>query len=371
MMRTKTLLALVLVIVITLSCCMAEETDMSFKGMNDPSLLPYIEDTLYTELVSQLDSDQYFVENVKAIYISEEYLEELEFNSQSNVYFGYTLAELEAQFKGSRYVFTLGADNKTTVEPWEAYDDTYDRIIHNVAVGTGVILVCVTVSAVTAGAGAPAISMVFAVAAKSGTTCALSGAALGGVSSGIITGIQTGDMDAALKSAALAGSEGFKWGAITGAVSGGASEAIGLKGAAVNMSMDDVAWIQKDSKYPLDVIKQFHSIDEYNAFKMANLEPYMINKRIALIRTDIELTKSNLQRMRIGLAPLDSTGNPFELHHVGQNANGTLAIFTKAEHDNPVLHGFKMISEIDRAEFKAIRMDFWKEMAEVLLKGGL
>ena len=377
MMRTKTLLALVLVIVITLSCCMAEETDMRFKGMNDPNLLPYIEDTLYSELVSQLNSDQYFVENVKAIYISEEYLEELEFNSQSNVYFGYTLAELEAQFKGSRYVFTLGANNETTVEPWEAYDDTYDRIIHNVAVGTGVILVCVTVSAVTAGAGAPAISMIFAVAAKSGTTCALSGAALGGVSSGIITGIQTGDMDAALKSAALAGSEGFKWGAITGEVSGGAGEAIALKGATLNgLTMDEAAIIQKESGYPLDVIKGFKSMDQYNICKDAGLTPHMIDGRMALVR-DIDLNyidefgRTNLQRMEEGLAALDpSTGQAFQLHHIGQEMDSTLAILSEAEHmqggNNLIWHMLGEGSKIDRAVFDKQRASFWMNIADLL-----
>ena len=34
--------------------------------------------------------------------------------------------------------------------------------------GSGVILVCVTVSVVTGGAGAPAVSMIFAASAKSG-----------------------------------------------------------------------------------------------------------------------------------------------------------------------------------------------------------
>ena len=219
-MRFKAVIASILIFALLLMSCSAEEIMPEFRGMNDPDLLPYIEDTLYAELVSVLDSEEFFVENVSAIYISEEYLEELAFNSQSNIYFGYTLAELEAQFQGDRYVFTLGQDNETTVEPWEAYDDTYDRVIRNVAIGTGVILVCVTVSVVTAGAGAPAVSMIFAVAAKDGAIGALSGAALGSVSAGIVTGIQTGDMDEALKSAALAGSEGFKWGAISGTVEG-------------------------------------------------------------------------------------------------------------------------------------------------------
>ena len=192
-----------------------------FQGLNDPALLPYLEDTLYQELVSALDSEDYFVENVSAIYISQEYLDELAYNSQANIFFGYTLDELDAQFQGEKYVFTLGDHDETIVQPFEAYDDTMNRIIRNVAVGTGVILICVTVSVVTAGAGAPAVSMIFATAAKTGAVIGLKGALFGGVSAGIVTGLETGDFDAALKAGAVGASEGFKWGAISGSIAGG------------------------------------------------------------------------------------------------------------------------------------------------------
>ena len=348
-----------------------------FKGLNDPKLLPYIEDTLYDSLVSTLDSDDYFVEQVSAIYISQEYLDELAFNSQANVFFGYTLAELDAEFEGSRYIFTLGTNNETTVEPWEDYDDTYERIIRNVAVGTGVILICVTVSVVTAGAGAPAVSMIFAAAAKTGAIGALSGGVLGGVSAGIVTGIQTGDLDSALKAAALSGSEGFKWGAITGAISGGANEAFALKGATLNgLSMNQAAQIQKESGYPLDVIKTFKNMDQYNICKEAGLTPRMINGKMALIR-DVDLDfvdefgTTNLQRMQKGLAALDpATGQPYELHHIGQEMDSTLAILSKAEHmqggNDTIWHELGEASKIDRKVFDKQREQFWKYLASLL-----
>lgn len=59
-------------------------------------------------------------------------------------------------------------------------------MLKNVAIGTGVILVCVTVSAVTAGAGAPAISLIFAASAKTGTIMALSSAGFGGFTAGVV-----------------------------------------------------------------------------------------------------------------------------------------------------------------------------------------
>ena len=246
--------------------------EAGFSGMNDPNLLRYTEDTIYESLVTALDSEEYFVENVSAIYISQEYIDELAYNSQANIYFGYTLQDLAEQFQGKKYVFTLGDDGTTIVTEFEDYDDTYDRALKNVAIGTGVILVCVTVSVVTGGLGAPAVSMIFAASAKTGTIMALSGGAMGGISAGIVTGMQTGNMDEALKAAALAGSEGYKWGAISGAVSGGIGQTIALKGATMNgLTMNEAAAIQRESKYPLDVIKQFKSMEQYEICRDAGL----------------------------------------------------------------------------------------------------
>lgn len=205
-----------------------------FQSLNDPRLLQYVEDTVYTGLVDQYQSENYVIENVNAIYISEDYLEEVAYNSKANIFFGYNLEDLDKQFMGTPYVFTLGDDGQTKVVPFEDYDDTYDQIINNVAVGTGVILVCVTVSVVSGGAGAVPVpcSMVFAAAAKTGTTVALSSGAISAIFAGAVTGIQTKDFDQALTAAALQGSNGFKWGAITGALTGGIGEANSLRNAA-------------------------------------------------------------------------------------------------------------------------------------------
>ena len=358
----------------------AAENQPDFRGLNDPALLPFIENTLYAQLVGTLNSEDYFVENVSAVYISQEYLEELAYNSQANVFFGFTLDELEAQFQGEKYIFTLGDDGKTAVEPWTDYVDPYEQVIGNVAVGTGVILVCVTVSAVTG--GAPACSMIFAVAAKTGALGAVSGGVLGGVSAGIVTGIQTGDMDAALQAAVVAGSGGFKWGAITGAISGGAGEAVALKGATINgLTMNQAAMIQKESGYPLDVIKGFASMEQYDICRNAGLSSQMVNGKTALVRSvdpDFvdELGRTNLQRMQQGLAALDpATGQAYQLHHIGQDPGSTLAILTEAEHmqggNNLIWHELEGASRIDRVAFKTQRESFWKSFAEICLSGGM
>ena len=136
--------------------------------------------------------------------------------------------------------------------------------------------------------------------------------------------------------------------------------------------MNEVAAIQKESRYPLEVIREFHTVDEYTVFKNANLTPFSINGQTALIRTDInpyqtdEFGVTNLERMLNGKAPLSSTGETFELHHIGQNNDGVLSILTSSEHDSSALHGFKAISEIDRAEFAKVRSQFWKTMGQLL-----
>ena len=157
------------------------KADNGYRDLSDPDLLDYIEDTAYEELVSEIDNDKYVVQNVEAIYISEEYLEELEYNSKQNIFFGYTLDEVDAQFKGDRYVFTLGDEGETVVKPFESYDETTEKIIRNVAIGTGVILVCVVITVATEGAGAPAACAIFACAAKGAAIGSISGAAIGGL----------------------------------------------------------------------------------------------------------------------------------------------------------------------------------------------
>ena len=392
----KKILALLLIVSLlacSLTASFAEEAQLpagsvpeaGFSGMNDPNLLRYTEDAIYENLVATLDSDEYFVENVSAVYISQEYIDELAYNSQANIYFGYTLQELAEQFQGKKYIFTLGDDGSTIVTEFEEYDDTYDRALKNVAIGTGVILVCVTVSLVSAGLGAPAVSMIFSVAAQSGTKMALSGGIMGGVAAGIVTGVQTGDMEEALKSAALVGSESFKWGAITGVISGGASEAIALKGATRSgLTMNEAATIQRESKYPLDVIKQFKSMDQYEICKNAGLYPVTVNGKTSLVRAiDLDYVddfgRTNLQRMKEGLAAIDpDSGLPYELHHIGQKTDSTLAILTKAEHmqggNNSIWHEFGSASEVHNAANEALwnrqRQTFWRQLA-TLLEGGI
>ena len=372
----KTIACLLSVIILMISCQITAFAEgKEFRRLSDPALLSYISETLYDNLITDLNSDDYYVQDVETIYLSDEYLETVAYNSKENVYFGYKLPELDRQFGGQKYVFTVNNKLKTVAIPIDHYNnDTLNTIIKNVAVGTGVILICVTVSAVTAGAGAPAVSMIFAVAAKTGTTAALSGAALAGVVSGAVTGYKTGDMNEALKAAALGASKGFKWGAISGAVSGGALEGLALHGATLNgLTMNEAALIQQKTKLPLEFIKNFHSLDEFLIYQEAGLSAEHIGDALAYSRAiDLDSvitdsygkTMTNTERILAGNSPVDpSTGIPYELHHIGQEPTSPLAILTKAEHmqggHNTILH-FRMSSDVEHGSLWAEQVDeFW------------
>lgn len=377
----KRLFSLLLVLTLLTGCAARQEPTASmpeFSGLGDATLLNYVEDTVYEELVTTLDGGSYFVQNVSAVYVSAEYLEEVAANSRENIYFGYTLSELDGLFQGERFVFTLGSDGQTTVEAFAECTDRYDQVVRNLATGSGVILLCVTVSVVGAAAGAPAVSVIFAASAKTGATVALSSGLFSGVAAGAVQYLETGDLDQALEAAALGGSEGFKWGAVTGVITGGINQAAGLYGATCNgLTMDQAALIQRESKFPLDVIKEFSSMEQYEICRQAGLTPQMVNGNTALIRAiDLDyvddLGRTNLQRMQQGFAALDPTGQSYELHHIGQQADSTLAILTKAEHvqggNNTIWHIFGEATDVHGAgsTWNVQRQQFWKTLAGLL-----
>lgn len=361
-------------------------TNIQFAGMGDPRLIPYLEDSVYMGLVEQLgnlDDATYFIEDISAVCISQEYLTEIAAYSKENVFFGYTLSELDTMFSGTRYVFTVGVDGQTAAVPLEVIPDTaFQEMLTNVAIGTGVILVCVTISVVTPAFGAHSVSAIFACATKKGIIDGLSGAFFSGVSTAMMQGYMTGDMEEALRAGALRASEGFKWGAIFGAVSGAASKTRDLysatrlgKSVPDGLTMNQAALIQRESGFPLNVIRQLHTFDEYQILRDAGLNPQMINGKLALIRTDIDLNRldeygrTNLQRMLKGLAALDDGGKAYELHHLGMKNDGTLSVLTTKEHDAKALHGFFKRSEINRPAFDAERKEFWQALAEFMMKG--
>ena len=176
---------------------------------------------LYAAIESQLDSDDYEINDISTIYLSKEYIEEKIFNSQSNVYFGYTLPEIEWSFEGDRFVFAPDGEGHTIVKEFEPYEDPFEQIFKDICFGTGVILVCVTASVFSGALGMTSACVVFAYAAETAVKTAFSYAVVGSFISGAISAYKTQDFDEVMKSMAIGASRGYKIGAVIGAVSGG------------------------------------------------------------------------------------------------------------------------------------------------------
>lgn len=363
-----------------------EKPKVEFLNLNDDALLSYIEDLVYEDTITALNSDEYVVEEVRATYLSKEYLDETAYNSQANLYFGFTIEQLNDYFQDSRYIFTLNNDGTTTVKELQEVAQTDSQtIIKNVLIGSGVILVCVTVSAVSVSVGAPAaITAIFVASARTATSFALSSSIFSAASAGIVRGYQTGDINEAIDAAALGASEGFKWGAISGAIAGGGEKAFLLKsGTKGGLTMSEVALIQKEAHYPVDIIAKFNSMEQYEICKSAGLTAKMINGKTALVRkidlnyVDEATGKTNLQLMKEGYAPLDSTGNKYQLHHIGQRNDSPLAVLTQAEHigggNKSIWHiltdGFDKPAV--QPQWNKIRQDFWKDYARIATEGGI
>lgn len=96
-------------------------------------------------------------------------------------------------------------------------------LITKFAIGTGVIVVCVILNVVTAGASTP-VACFIAGAAKGAMTAAAKGTAMGAAMGAVSSAIKSkGEWDETLYGTVEGASDGYMWGAIFGAISGGLS----------------------------------------------------------------------------------------------------------------------------------------------------
>ena len=204
----------------------SEGAQTRYSGASDPVYLQDACDVVGASLDEAL-GDDYVVSDVHTAYVSQEYLEELAYNTQANVFFGYSLADLDAQFQGTRYVFGV-EDGQTVARAFEPATDEFAQyageVASNVAVGAGVILACAVITPVTTvalaavGASAPAVAFFF-LPAVSVTQIAAGAAAFAGISgvvSGVAEGVRTGSVSEGVKVGVLTGSEDLRWGALLG-----------------------------------------------------------------------------------------------------------------------------------------------------------
>ena len=129
---------------------------------------------------------------------------------------------------------------------------------------------------------------------------------------------------------------------------------------------------EKHPDWPDEIIDAIGSWKEYEIYDKANLKVEYINGRPCLIRTDIDMEKTdvkgrtNRERMEQGLSPLDNNGRPIELHHIGQKADSPLAELTFEEHHSDgnfsILHDASKETEVhgEGNNWKEEREDHWK-----------
>lgn len=343
----------------------------------EPGALTTLEEQIYAELVLQLDSTDYFVDHVEVTYISNEYLEELEFNSQANIYFGYTLEQLNEFFEGKQFIFTLGEDGQTVVQELVQQENHFSEIVKNLAIGGGVILVSAVVICAI-GPEAVTFSTVMGCAVDLGTGPTVK--FIGSVLRSVIANRNAENLGQLVQETALAGSENFKWGVLGGSLKKAAGTAFSLLSQPSNgLSAEECAQIQQESGLPLDFIKNFHSMEEYRVYRDAGLEGQKVDGQWAFTR-DIDWDflddqgRTNAQRVREGLSPLDPWGESYELHHIGQRTDSPLAILTSREHEDffSALHSNTGETEGEQpsqgSEWTQQRRNFWKTLLDMYLK---
>jgi len=132
--------------------------------------------------------------------------------------------------------------------------------------------------------------------------------------------------------------------------------------------------IKEETGWSDEIINAISSLEEYAHYRMLGLEEMEVNGKPCLVKTEIdpnqkdEFGRTNEERMKNGLPPLDKNGEPIELHHIGQKPNSPLAELTKDEHrgkgNDGILHDKTKGTEIDRVEFSREKAQHWKARAE-------
>lgn len=129
--------------------------------------------------------------------------------------------------------------------------------------------------------------------------------------------------------------------------------------------------LREETGWSDKIIDSLVSLEEAEIYKNAGLIEAEIGGKPCLIRPDIDwdqkdqFGRTNAERAKQGLAPIDSNGQPLELHHIGQRNDSPLAELTMPEHrgkgNDTILHDKSIESEIDRSSFGIERAQHWKE----------
>lgn len=144
------------------------------------------------------------------------------------------------------------------------------------------------------------------------------------------------------------------------------------------LSDDEKKRIKEETGWSDEIINAIGSIEEYEIYKNAGLVEAEIGGKPALIRSDIdwgqidEKGRTNAERAKQGLAPLDKNGDSIQLHHIGQHADSPLAELTFDEHrcggNDTILHDKSIETEThgEGNTWNSERENYWKNREESL-----
>lgn len=137
--------------------------------------------------------------------------------------------------------------------------------------------------------------------------------------------------------------------------------------------------IKNETGWTNEIINSLHSMKEYEIYKKIGLKEANINGKPSLIRTDINwerkdsMGRTNLDRAKSGLSPINNNGETIELHHIGQKNDSPLAELTPEEHRGKenylALHDPTKESTINREAFSIERAEHWKQRAKEQIGG--
>lgn len=133
--------------------------------------------------------------------------------------------------------------------------------------------------------------------------------------------------------------------------------------------------IKEETGWSDEIIEYIGSWEEYEIYKKAGLQEVEIGNKKCLIRDDIdwdqvdEKGRTNTERVKRGLAPLDKNGDAIQLHHIGQHADSPLAELTFEEHrcngNDTILHDKSKETEThgEGNTWDSERQTYWKDRA--------
>ena len=150
------------------------------------------------------------------------------------------------------------------------------------------------------------------------------------------------------------------------------------------LTQQEISYIRSATGWSDEILRYIRSMEEAKIYMRAGLKEARVGGRSALIRRDIVWSDlscchkwlkerladwdswqdyNNADLIGEGYPPRDKNGDPYELHHIGQQQDSPYAELAWTEHmgdgNNAILHPQRE-SEIDRQEFTSEKSAYWQ-----------